>query len=175
MCMYPILLFHITVPINSWLLPYICLLLTQFLLLLIQPPRITLFINKVTSTAFENIEETLKDFVWEFDKVCLALFQCFLNSHSIFLISFYINFLQGDFHQWIDLFNHFDSFFDKYTKPRKDLQIEDNFLNADPLFPKDAVLQILHVMRVILENCTNKYFYSSFEVCVYLLMFFYND
>ncbi|KAG6513969.1 E3 ubiquitin-protein ligase UPL1-like isoform X1 [Zingiber officinale] len=107
-------------------------------------PRITLFINKVTSTAFENISETLKDFVWEFDK--------------------------GDFHHWIDLFNHFDSFFDKYTKPRKDLQIEDNFLNADPLFPKDAVLQILHVMRVILENCTNKYFYSSFEQHLSLLL-----
>lgn len=78
--------------------------------------------------------------------------------------------LQGDFHQWVDLFNHFDSFFDKYIKARKDLQVEDNFLGSDPPFPKDAVLQILRVTRIILENCSNKHFYSSYEVsaCTYV-------
>ncbi|XP_065003917.1 E3 ubiquitin-protein ligase UPL1 isoform X2 [Musa acuminata AAA Group] len=109
----------------------------EVLLLPLQPSHITFFINNVISAAFENIEELLKDFRWEFDK--------------------------GDFHHWIDLFNHFDSFFEKHIKPRKDLQFEDNFLNADPLFPRDAVLHILRVMRVILDNCTNKHFYSSFE------------
>ncbi|WOL17494.1 E3 ubiquitin-protein ligase [Canna indica] len=108
------------------------------------PPHIKSFINSVTSAAFENIDLSLKDFVWKFDK--------------------------GDFHHWIDLFNHFDLFFEKYIKPRKDLQIQDNFLNADPLFPRDAVLQILRVMRVILENCTNKHFYSSFEQHLSLLL-----
>lgn len=101
------------------------------------PPRIKNFINNVTSTPLENIEEPLRSFVWEFEK--------------------------GDFHHWVDLFNHFDTFFEKYIKPRKDLQLDDNFSESDPPFPREAVIQILRVIRVILENCTNKHFYSSYE------------
>ncbi|XXG72650.1 hypothetical protein AAC387_Pa07g1701 [Persea americana] len=101
------------------------------------PPRIKSFINSVTAVPLENIEEPLKGFFWEYDK--------------------------GDFHHWVDLFNHFDSFFEKHIKPRKDLQLEDNFLEADSSFPRGAVLQILRVIRIILDNCTNKHFYSSYE------------
>ncbi|KAF2288945.1 hypothetical protein GH714_022951 [Hevea brasiliensis] len=101
------------------------------------PSKIKSFINSVTTAPLENIEEPLKGFVWEFDK--------------------------GDFHHWVDLFNHFDSFFEKHIKQRKDLQVEDNFLESDPPFPREAVLQILRVIRIILENCTNKHFYSSYE------------
>lgn len=72
--------------------------------------------------------------------------------------------VQGDFHHWVDLFNHFDSFFEKHIKSRKDLQVEDNFLDSDPPFPREALLQVLRVIRIILENCTNKHFYSSYEV-----------
>ncbi|KAI5385562.1 E3 ubiquitin-protein ligase UPL1 isoform X2 [Lathyrus oleraceus] len=101
------------------------------------PPKIRCSINCVTAVPLENIQEPLKIFAWEFDK--------------------------GDFHHWVDLFNHFDSFFEKYVKPRKDLQIDDDFLDSDPPFPKEAVLQILRVIRIILDNCTNKHFYSSYE------------
>ncbi|KAI3466413.1 hypothetical protein Pfo_023076 [Paulownia fortunei] len=101
------------------------------------PPKIKSFINNVTATPLENIEEPLKSFSWEFDK--------------------------GDFHHWVDLFNHFDTFFEKFIKSRKDLQLEETFLESDPPFPRDSVLQILRVIRIILENCTNKHFYSSFE------------
>ncbi|KAH7660208.1 E3 ubiquitin-protein ligase HUWE1 protein [Dioscorea alata] len=101
------------------------------------PPKIESFISIVVATALENIEEPLKGFAWEFDK--------------------------GDFHHWFELFNHFDSFFEKYIKSRKDLQLEDNFLKADSPFPREAVLQILRVTRIILENCTNKHFHSSYE------------
>ncbi|KAI6688704.1 hypothetical protein NL676_025532 [Syzygium grande] len=52
------------------------------------PPKIRSFIDSVTAVPLENIEEPLKCFVWEFDK--------------------------GDFHHWVDLFNHFDSFFEKH-------------------------------------------------------------
>ncbi|XP_037491239.1 E3 ubiquitin-protein ligase UPL1 isoform X2 [Jatropha curcas] len=107
------------------------------------PPKIKSFINTVTTIPLENIEEPLKSFVWEFDK--------------------------GDFHHWVDLFNHFDSFFEKHIKPRKDLQVEDNFLESDPPFPREAVLQILRVIRIILENCTNKHFYSSYEHLSFLI------
>ncbi|WJX46837.1 E3 ubiquitin-protein ligase upl1 [Trifolium repens] len=101
------------------------------------PPKIRCFINCVAAFPLENIQEPLKNFAWEFDK--------------------------GDFHHWVDLFNHFDSFFEKYVKPRKDLQIDDGFLDSDPPFPREAVLQILRVIRIILDNCTNKHFYSSYE------------
>ncbi|XP_052178127.1 E3 ubiquitin-protein ligase UPL1 isoform X2 [Diospyros lotus] len=101
------------------------------------PPKIRSFIDGVVATPLENIEEPLKGFVWEFDK--------------------------GDFHHWADLFNHFDTFFEKHVKTRKDLQVEDNFLESDPPFPREAVLQILRVIRIILENCTNKHFCSSYE------------
>ncbi|XP_047340664.1 E3 ubiquitin-protein ligase UPL1-like [Impatiens glandulifera] len=101
------------------------------------PPKIRFFISSVTDTPLENIESPLKCFTWEYDK--------------------------GDFHHWVDLFNHFDAFFETCIKPRKDLQLEDNFLSADPPFPRNAILQILRVTRTILENCTNKHFCSSFE------------
>lgn len=101
------------------------------------PPKIRTFIQSVTEVPLENIEEPLKNFVWEFDK--------------------------GDFHHWVELFNHFDSFFEKHIKPRKDLQLEDSLLGSDPPFPREAVLQILRVIRIILENCTNKHFYSTYE------------
>lgn len=38
---------------------------------LLQPPKIKCFINFVTSVPLEKIEEPLKSFVWEFDKVLL--------------------------------------------------------------------------------------------------------
>lgn len=101
------------------------------------PSKIRSFIRSVTSFTLEKIGEPLKGFVWDFDK--------------------------GDFHHWVDLFNHFDSFFEKYIKPRKDLQLVDNFLGADPPFPREAVLQILRVTQAILENCSNKHLFSSFE------------
>ncbi|OVA20116.1 Ubiquitin-associated domain/translation elongation factor EF-Ts [Macleaya cordata] len=101
------------------------------------PPKIKSFINSVTAVPLENIEEPLKGFVWEFDK--------------------------GDFHHWVDLFNHFDSFFEKHIKSRKDLHVEDNILAVDPPFPRGPVLRVLRVIRIILENCTNKHFYSSYE------------
>ncbi|XP_058209928.1 E3 ubiquitin-protein ligase UPL1-like isoform X2 [Rhododendron vialii] len=101
------------------------------------PPKIRSFINGVIDTPLANIEEPLKGFVWEFEK--------------------------GDFHHWVDLFNHFNTFFEKYVKTRKDLHVEDSFLESDPPFPREAVLQILRVIRIILENCTNKHLYSSYE------------
>ncbi|KAK4491779.1 hypothetical protein RD792_002554 [Penstemon davidsonii] len=101
------------------------------------PPKIKSFIDHVTATPLENIQESLKSFSWEFDK--------------------------GDFHNWVDLFNHFNTFLEKYIKPRRDLQLEDDFVESDPPFPRDAILQILRVIRIILENCTNKHFYGSYE------------
>ncbi|PWA88758.1 HECT domain-containing protein [Artemisia annua] len=104
---------------------------------IIMPPKIKSFISSVTATPLEDIEVPLKSFFWDFDK--------------------------GDFHHWVDLFNHFDTFFEKFIKPRKDLHVEDNFLECDAPFPREAVLQILRVVRIVLDNCSNKHFYSTYE------------
>ncbi|KAL5054744.1 hypothetical protein RYX36_035426, partial [Vicia faba] len=113
------------------------ILIDQSFFALLQPPKIRCSINCVTAVPLENIQEPLKNFAWEFDK--------------------------GDFHHRVDLFNHFDSFFEKFVKPHKDLQIDDDFLDSDPPFPKEVVIQILRVIRIILDNCINKHFYSSYE------------
>lgn len=43
----------------------------NFCLVLCQPPKIRSFINSVTAVPLENIEEPIKGFVWEYDKVVL--------------------------------------------------------------------------------------------------------
>ncbi|KAJ1697814.1 hypothetical protein LUZ63_006326 [Rhynchospora breviuscula] len=101
------------------------------------PPSIRSFIDSITAAPLEDIEILLRDFVWEYDK--------------------------GDFHHWTELFNLFDSYFDKYIGPRKDLSLEDDFLESDTPFPRGPVLQILRVSRLILEHCSNRHLISSFE------------
>ena len=71
--------------------------------------------------------------------------------------------LQGDFCQWIDLFNHFDSYLETVLKARADLNLEGS-LADDAAFPKEAVMEVLRVTALILENCSNKHFYNSVEV-----------
>lgn len=96
----------------------------------------------------------------------------FIHTCKLDFSSSFFNILQGDFHHWVDLFNHFDSFFEKHVKTRKDLQLDDDFMGEDTPFPREAVLQILRVVRIVLENCTNKHFYSSYEVCETCLLIF---
>lgn len=43
----------------------------SFLFYLYQPPKIRSVINNITAVPLENIDEPLKNFVWEFDKVPL--------------------------------------------------------------------------------------------------------
>ncbi|XP_078171361.1 E3 ubiquitin-protein ligase UPL1-like [Carex rostrata] len=101
------------------------------------PPSIRSFIDGVAASPLEDIELMLRDFVWEYDK--------------------------GDFNHWTELFNLFDSYLDKYIGPRKDLSLEDGFLEADMPFPRGPVLQILRISRLISEHCSNRHLVSSFE------------
>jgi len=89
---------------------------------------------------------------------------CVLSVVSFVLLTFDTLTVQGEFYHWVDLFNHFEVFFEQHVKSRKDLQLEGEFLEGDGPFPKEAVLQVLRVTRIILENCVNKYLYSSNEV-----------
>jgi E3 ubiquitin-protein ligase HUWE1 len=73
----------------------------------------------------------------------------------------------------VELINHFKVFFETFIKPRKDLQLEGNFLEGDDRFPNEAILQILKVTLIILENCANKYLYNSNEVVFHPILHFF--
>lgn len=101
------------------------------------PPRIKAFIDKVIQCPLQDIAIPLSGFRWEYGK--------------------------GNFHHWRPLFLHFDAYFKTYLCSRKDLVLSDNILEDDSPFPKQAVLQILRVMQIILENCHNKGSFSGLE------------
>ncbi|KAJ4837727.1 hypothetical protein Tsubulata_038110 [Turnera subulata] len=98
------------------------------------PPKVKAFIDKVIQSPLQDIAIPLSGFRWEYSK--------------------------GNFHHWRPLFLHFDTYFKTYLSSRSDLLLSDNLLEDDNPFPKHAVLQILRVMQIILENCHNK---SSFD------------
>lgn len=98
------------------------------------PPKVKSFIEKVIQSPLQDIAIPLSGFNWEYDK--------------------------GNFHHWRPLFLHFDTYFKTYLSCRNDLLLSDKIGEDESPFPKLAVLQILRVMQIILENCHNK---SSFE------------
>ncbi|XP_077234089.1 E3 ubiquitin-protein ligase UPL2-like isoform X2 [Tasmannia lanceolata] len=100
------------------------------------PPKIKAFIDRVIKSPLHDIAIPLSGFCWEYNK--------------------------GNFHHWRPLFLHFDTYFKTYLSCRKDLILSDD-ISDDGLFPKHAVLQILRVMRTILENCHNKSTFSGLE------------
>ncbi|XP_020222235.1 E3 ubiquitin-protein ligase UPL1 [Cajanus cajan] len=97
------------------------------------PPKIKAFIAKIIQCPLQDIAIPLSGFRWEYNK--------------------------GNFHHWRPLLLHFDTYFKTYLSCRKDLTLLDNLEDDSPL-PKHAILQILRVMQIILENCPNK---SSFD------------
>lgn len=82
---------------------------------------------------------------------------CGSNTNSIF-------WFQGNFNHWRPLFLHFDTYFKAHISGRNDLLLADELLEDDAPFPKQAVLQILRVMQIILDNCHNKVSFSGLEV-----------
>ncbi|WOG91550.1 hypothetical protein DCAR_0310799 [Daucus carota subsp. sativus] len=101
------------------------------------PPEIQAFIDKVILCPLQDIEIPLSGFRWEYGK--------------------------GNFNHWRPLFLHFDTYFKAYISCRNDLLLADELLEGDVPFPKQAVLQILRVMQIILDNCHNKGSFSGLE------------
>ncbi|CAJ1971660.1 unnamed protein product [Sphenostylis stenocarpa] len=97
------------------------------------PPKIKAFIEKIIKCPLQDIAIPLSGFRWEYNK--------------------------GNFHHWRPLLLHFDTYFKTYLSCRNDLTLLDNLEDDSPL-PKHAILQILRVTQIILENCANK---SSFD------------
>ncbi|PSR99974.1 E3 ubiquitin-protein like, partial [Actinidia chinensis var. chinensis] len=100
-------------------------------------PKIKAFIDKVIESSLQDIAIPLSGFRWEFGK--------------------------GNFHHWRLLFLHFETYFKTYLSCRSDLLLTDNTLEDNSPFPKQAVLQILRVMQIILENCNNKSSFNGIE------------
>ncbi|KHN39965.1 E3 ubiquitin-protein ligase UPL1 [Glycine soja] len=87
------------------------------------------------------------------------IIQCPLQDIAIPLSGFRWEYNKGNFHHWRLLLLHFDTYFKTYLSCRNDLTLLDNLEDDSPL-PKHAILQILRVLQIILENCPNK---SSFD------------
>jgi E3 ubiquitin-protein ligase HUWE1 len=102
------------------------------------PPKIKAFIDKVIQSPLQDIAIPLSGFRWEYGK--------------------------GNFHHWRPLFLHFETYFKTYLSSRSDLLLTDNIPEDDSPFPKQAVLQVLRVMQIILENCHNRSSFSGLEV-----------
>ncbi|KAL6012653.1 hypothetical protein ACLOJK_003142 [Asimina triloba] len=101
------------------------------------PSKIKAFIDNVIKIPLHDIAIPLSGFRWEFNK--------------------------GNFHHWRPLFLHFDTYFKTHLSCRKDLLLSDDISDVDGPFPKQTVLQILSVMRIILENCHNKSSFGGLE------------
>lgn len=76
--------------------------------------------------------------------------------------------LQGDFNHWATLFNYFDELLERALATRHDLHLNYECAVRDPPFPSRSVLAILRVSATILENCSNKHLYHSYEVSDHL-------
>lgn len=143
-----------------------------FFFFFLQPPKIKAFIDKVIQCPLQDIAIPLSGFRWEYGKVVeIILFFIFCFISPWFLLTF-LFLLQGNFHHWRPLFLHFDTYFKTYISCRNDLLLSDDILGDVSPFPKQAVLQILRVMQIILENCHNKSSFSVIEVlwCFYFLL-----
>ncbi|KAG8093312.1 hypothetical protein GUJ93_ZPchr0012g20493 [Zizania palustris] len=106
------------------------------------PAKVKSFIDHVISIPLHDITIPLSGFHWEFSK--------------------------GNFHHWKPLFMHFDTYFKTHISSRKDLLLSDDMVKGDPL-PKISVLQILRVMKIVLENCQNKTSFAGLEHFRFLL------
>ncbi|KAL6511581.1 hypothetical protein OROGR_021178 [Orobanche gracilis] len=100
------------------------------------PSKVKAFVEKVIQFPLQDIAIPLSGFRWEYGK--------------------------GNFNHWRPLFLHFDTYFKTYL-PRKDLLLLDDVVGDVSPFPKQAVLQILRVMQIILENCHNKSSFAALE------------
>lgn len=129
-----------------------------------QPPKIKAFIDKVIQCPLQDIGIPLSGFHWEYSKVMSFKFceqEFYFCSHHLYAILFIF---QGNFHHWRPLFLHFDTFFKVYLSCRNDLTLSDRILEDESPLPKYAVMQILRVMQIILENCPNKSSFDGLEV-----------
>lgn len=141
------------------------------------PAYIQAFIDGVL--AAESLADALDGFAWVYDKVgkghagsrglgspCMRAGRGCFAPPGTFSAPIWPC-VQGDFTQWVALFNHFDDFLDKHIKEHRELQLK--FEGSDSgtpatAFPVADCLAILRVTSILLENTTNKHLYQSYDV-----------
>lgn len=89
--------------------------------------------------------------------------ECLWDLLLAFLTNLYI---QGDFNHWVALFNYFDDVLEEAVKDRPELSLSDSTPQQQPAgpFPVEACLAVLRTTATILEHCSNKHLYQSYDV-----------
>lgn len=120
--------------------------------------------DAIVSAAPDQLLPALQQFTWEFGKVRRLPGDGggFLRASPPADAQFRL--AQGDFSQWVDLFNHLDAWLETHIKPRKDLALAAPPSAAPKPFPTETCLQVLRVTSLLLDNCSNKHMYGSTEV-----------
>ncbi len=66
------------------------------------------------------------------------------------------------------LFNYFDDVLEEAIKNRPELSLSESTPQQQPgPFPVETCLSVLHTTAVILEHCSNKHMYQSYDVSDY--------
>lgn len=131
----------------------------------LQPAPVRGFVDTVLRTPVADLAGVLESFSWSYEKV-RAVAAGRLQVSAAWSRRACVRSAQGDFHHWVALFNHFDALFDELLKPRADLALryDQAEAKADPPFPSSTVVAVLRVTATILENCSNKHLYHSYDV-----------
>ena len=136
-----------------------------------QPADVREAIDSVIDVPFDALPTVLDGFTWTYEKVrpgvlCRALLAMPRQNRRLQerTEALALGCAQGDFYHWVALFNYFDELLEKFVKPRKDLQLDIDGGSDSAPFPSSSILAILRVSATIMENCSNKHLYHSYEV-----------
>jgi E3 ubiquitin-protein ligase HUWE1 len=69
---------------------------------------------------------------------------------------------RGDLFHWVAVLNRFDEILDVICKARELKKPQPSELTGEE---RQQILAILSFSRMLLENCTNRNLYASYEVC----------
>ena len=69
---------------------------------------------------------------------------------------------RGDLFHWIAVLNRFDNILENICQNHKLKKLQTENFNEGT---RSVLLAILKFSRMLLENCTNRNLYSSYEVC----------
>lgn len=141
-----------------------------------QPPNVQAVVDDAIRAPLTDLAGRLQGFSWVYDKVRQADRQLGGRRRAAqsarswlwatpLLHACAARGLQGDLHHWIPLLNHFDSILEELIKAHPELSTPGAAgAAARPPFPVDLCVAVLRTTALILENCSNKHLYLSYEV-----------
>ncbi|GIL92299.1 hypothetical protein Vretimale_18444 [Volvox reticuliferus] len=109
------------------------------------PPPIQALADTLVKSKHDELPILLHGFKWTYDK--------------------------GDFNHWVPLFNFFDDVLEEAIKDRPELNLSDSTPQQQPgPFPVETCLAVLRTTAIILEHCSNKHLYQSYDRVAALLV-----